>query len=104
MALQFAFESPTGATYDSAYARVVQISLDLRTPDASLLVHFHVNAAARISELAPIYTKTYSLLNEDGEFDQYFRDNMLQPAGDSPLAQAYGYLKTLSDFEGAIDV
>lgn len=76
-----------GGTYPEAYARIAQVRADAQT--SYLLVVWYEDAAARERGDDPIHMYEYGAATPSLVGDIY-------PA-------AYTYLKTLPDFEGAID-
>jgi hypothetical protein len=93
MALQIALsDSPIGAAFPAAYARI-PAGRSLKDT-VHIQVDFYADEAAKIAEKQIVkqlfFTAPVSALDVQ--------------AGDHPHAPYYRYLKTLPDFEGALDV
>ena len=131
MAIRISFEDESGAVHPQAYARVenVQILPTMRTVEVGVAI-FHDSAACRANkhsvcrEGRSVRNYTQSITEavqppgttdpkdlqlvtrtvDHPDFDTFFADTVLKLAGNSPLSQAYAYLKTLPRYVGGTDV
>lgn len=86
MALSFACTTPQGFDVENCYARIEDIRLASKTE-----IHFSLIYYKDVSQ-------SVSFRTVDGFMCAYDMN------GQNPIKQAYEYLKTLSEFRGAIDV
>lgn len=89
MALQKELESETGAVFSEAYYRIDNIKLS-KAEGLWISVNVYINEAAFNNEKEPIQLKNYRV--------------GYNPNGGEPLTQAYEYMKTLPEYDGATDV
>ncbi len=85
MALKKPLSTPFGINVNDAYHRVASIAMS-RPAKVSFALNAYATGAAHE---APLSAKTYSF-----DYDLH---------GSNVIAQAYEYLKTLKEFEGATD-
>lgn len=85
MALKKSLSTAFGINVNDAYHRVASVALS-RPAKVSFALNAYATGAAHE---APLWAKTYS-------FDYDLN-------GANVIAQAYDYLKTLKEFEGAVD-
>lgn len=89
MALQMNYTSSSGAYFTDTYVIIYQLG---GTKDLmKIQVHWYVNRNARINKLKPIEVKNYSYIPSVDEYSENF------------IKQGYEYLKTLEEFQFAID-
>ncbi|QTD91751.1 hypothetical protein [Burkholderia anthina] len=86
MALSFSCTTPQGFDAPNCYARIEDLRLASKSEIHFRLVHYKSAGNA------------ISFKTDDGYMCAYDMD------GDNPIKQAYEYLKTLPEFQGAIDV
>lgn len=99
MALQKTIQHPTGAT--SSYWRVINVSLNYQDNNATVYMAGYINDQTRLDNLMPLDGRNYSIIG--GDFTTYFSITELDKST-NPVEQAYIYIKTLPEFQGAIDV
>lgn len=114
MALQFRFKHPeTGYTYPEAYGRVVMLVWDREL--AAYGCRVAVYGDASVADRDPVWRQTHRFRLHEGETDA--DGNSLQvdaereifatqdrPVPVVPRAAAYGFLKGLPEYAGAVDV
>lgn len=113
MALQIQMDFPSGVIAEAAYLRIARIEvIHPITPDKSpywpeysgttvqLICDLYLSDATRQSHKSPI-TSLYYTIPVDGE-NAFFSFSALD--NKNPVSAAYIYLKSLPQFEGAIDV
>lgn len=95
MALSLNLELDSGLTVTDAYHKIVQMSVRAvgTTCSAYLEVNSYVDQTRANNAATPVLVRTYLM----PEFDK-------TDDSQTAAAQAYNYLKTLSDFSGASDV
>lgn len=94
MALQLTLVLDNGVTITDAYHKIVQLTVNARgtSCNAYLEVHTYVNSTkADIAQ--QVIVRTYLMPSFDKTNDAV-----------TAAGQAYNYLKTLDDFNGALDV
>lgn len=84
MALKNTVTLPTGIVVPDAYHRVEDITITGKTR-LRFLVKSYVAASEKVEFTHELYFGAYDI------------------GGPNPLAQAYGHLKTLPEFAGAVD-
>lgn len=99
MALQKTIQHPTGAT--SSYWRVVNTNLDYISDIAYVVIVGYIDEQTRLDNRSPLDQRNYSVIGDN--FTTYFSITELDK-NTNPVEQAYIYIKTLSEFQGAIDV
>ncbi len=97
MALQLAIESPSGHVSD--YHRIVEVDADHQQSFARVGVGLYKDQAARTAGKEPVKVTRYVWSGEEFPFDLV----AMAAAGTNHVAVAYDKLKTLPEFEGAVD-
>jgi len=97
MALQKAITLDNG--YDANYWVVSNVEIDKNT-HTQISVVLYLNAQTKQDGKRNVYAKGYSVSGE--AWDTYFANSVLDTA--NPFKSAYDYLKTLDEFQGAINV
>lgn len=98
MALQLNLtESDVGLAIPEAYARIVVLQFDTKSGEVTVYVDIHATAAARNENKNPVSGRVYR-----------GKVGVDMPNLDDTIpgirAAIYNWLKTLSDFAGALDV
>jgi len=108
MALQLSYEDAHGSTHSSAYHRVTVLDLNYVSKSARVVVSIYVDSAARTAAKEPVAERRYRLreaaVDDMPTFDSVFSDAELDAVDETPLANAYTFLKTLDEYSGAQDV
>lgn len=96
MALQKSYDDrETGASFPVAYHRVLDARIpSVRAREATIEVEVLVDATAASQNKKHVATLTFKLTGVD--FDQWF--------GNAIKSRVYAYLKSLTQYQGAIDV
>lgn len=101
MALQQAYEdTSTGVSCPDGYYRVDAVCVRTKPADAQVLVGVYKDAQARQDGKTPVAVREY--IASGDAYSTHFALAVLD--GANPVKQAYGYLKTLPAFAGALDV
>jgi hypothetical protein len=95
MALQIAFDAPTGDSYGAALVRVDGVAFDFVGRRVEILVAWFRDASAAAAGKAPAQTR--QIVMTAAEFQSVFGGQA------DPRPRIYAYLKTLSAFAGATD-
>lgn len=82
--------------------KVRQVAVDEANKEGHVLIHSFSSKTAHDDECDPVRRKTYLLNGAD--FTLWLSDAKLLEVNKSPLFQAYAYLKTLEEFDGAMEV
>jgi hypothetical protein len=101
MGLQRNLTMETGLNLTEAYSKIVQLDLDLMNKAANILVHTFVNYDCRNDNKAAIKTDRYVLIQD--KFNSVI-DYSKMDAGQNIVYLVYEFLKTLPEYEGAIDI
>ena len=97
MALQKAITLDNG--YEANYWVVSNVEIYKNT-NTQISVLLYLNEQTKQDGKRNVYAKGYSVSGE--AWDTYFANTVLDTA--NPFKSAYDYLKTLDEFQGAIDV
>ena len=87
MALSHKFTSPQGVTSDTAYTKIAHFNGDKTT--TTIMVEVYFNQWARNNGYQPLMVTSYTLQT---------------PTTDDIMDGSYAYLKTLPEYEGAVNV
>ena len=98
MALQIAREAPTGHVSD--YHRVVEVITQQAVRTSRVVVWVYKDAAARLADMARVEELNYYWDGESYPFDLA----VLDVEGMNQYRVAYEKLKSLPEYEGAVDV
>ena len=103
MALQKSITLDNGIVCASAYHKVQDIGITYQKDiqAASILVHIWKDAQARTDGKAPVLVRSYTPTNESMDGGIY---DITVAEVDNLIVKAYAFIKTLSDYEDAIDV
>jgi hypothetical protein len=107
MALQMHYTAPFYTAFPEAYVRVVKVDLDYDARRASIEYWVYPMQTVRLIDKHAVIQRVMLPVFETPEapiFSGYFGADVLSQAGMNPLAAAYAFLKTRSDFAGATDV
>ena len=115
MAIQLALTTPDGVNHPQAYVRVVYVQLDYENNQATLVLQVHHDQSTRKAGLAPVRIHTLAFGDNpdsklsDGTilkgtlfFSNDYSDAILLMS--TPIKSSYGYVKKLSEYQGAVDV
>jgi len=103
MALQKQVELSSGIVLEEAYHRLVSVQLDYVSKVFQLVINIYVNESLRREGKNCILTNYFN--NEDRNvFDQFFSVEALNISEQNPIERGYEYLKTLPDYEEAVNV
>ncbi len=101
MALQLLYEkTDTGDTYPEAYYRLTQVNINNGAAGAELVIAIFRDMTARDEGKHSVAVFTIGIVGD--EYTQYFSPIPLSSV--NPFAQGYTYMKTLPEYEGALDV
>lgn len=108
MALQLSYSDEFGNTNASAYHRVVKCDMDWEDKKARVVVYTYKDVTARTDGKKPVREITYRIREQEVNgmptFDSVFSDSELDATGETPLANAYTFLKSLDEYSDAQDV
>lgn len=102
MALQANFDLGGGVTILSAYHRVSYLNVDVDGQCGEVVVKIYKDKATRDANGQPFASKSFQITNDS--FPNYLTASDVDPLNINHISQAYEYLKTLPDYQGALDV
>jgi hypothetical protein len=107
MALQFSYTAPFTTCFEQAYCRVVKIDLDQDAQRGAVEYWVYPCAAVRQADHAATVQRVILPVYETEDapdYSTYFGSTALSADGMNPIKAAYAFLKTRSDFAGAVDI
>jgi len=102
MALQGSYEDAQGVTHASAYAKIVELTLDPVNSTARATVHVYHDSAAKTAGKTQVTSEYYTF--EPSIYDSVFGIAALDALNANPQKNAYAELKNLDRFTGYTDV
>ena len=102
MALQKSYEDIYGVTHASAYSKVEIFEPHTSEKVVNIQVHTYVDAAARSAGKRAVHVRHYRY--EDTDYDALLSPTVMDPVDKNPIKLIYVKLKTLDEWDGAIDV
>jgi hypothetical protein len=103
MALKLAHEDPTGRENTDAYHRIIACVHDYALSRFLIMVHIYKDQAARNANKVNVNARQFSIDQAAPEFATFFGTTALDALNMNPCKAAYLYLKTLPEYDGAID-
>lgn len=98
MALVKRIEQETGIVLNEGYYRIVGINLQVEGNRAEITVRLYKDQTARQADKMPIQDKVFTTT-----ILEFFSLDILGQSDNNPFKAAYHYLKTLPEYQSAID-